>query len=250
MKSSYSSSGPHGARLGTLAALAALVGLAAWTSPAVAQLGASDVAGIRLGASAADVETTLRALDPRFKFLKLYFPDESGKAGNSVAAIKAAVQPGNDLRGIDWKRADGFAVYFAEGAGGAYAIYRQTASPQGFSIPQTLEALTKKYGPTLGSYPDIYIRNVDLAGKATSGCAGSGFGWQGGAGGYDPRCAQALRVQFDPKAPGVATGFQTWLFDHRIAQTAIQAAQAKQQAAAQEAARKQQESLRGNRPTL
>ena len=247
---SWLSCASDGAHVTRIAAVAVLVSLAAWAGPASAQLGATDVAGVRLGASADEVEATLRALDPRFKFLKIYFPDANGKASTSVAAIKAAVQQSTDLRGIDWKRPDGFAVYFDEGTNRAFAIYRQVAHAQGISIGQTEEALTKKYGPTVGSYPGIYIRNVDLAGKTTASCGGAGFGWQGGPGGYDPRCAQALKVQFDPIRPGVAAGFQTWLLDHRLAQAAIQASQAKQQAAAQDAARKQQDAVRGNRPAI
>ncbi|MBU1359756.1 MAG: hypothetical protein KJ901_13500 [Gammaproteobacteria bacterium] len=215
-----------------------------------AQLGAPDVAGVRLGASATEVEQTLRALDPRFKFLKIYFAEANGKASASVAAIKAAVQQGADLRGIDWKRENGFAVYFSESTGQAYAIYRQAANPQGISIPQTEAALTAKYGPTRGLYPGIYVRNVDAAGKPSDSCGGSGFGWQGGPGGYDSKCGQALKVQFDPKAPGVAAGFQTWLLDHQLAKAALEASRAKQQAAAQEAGRKQQVSIRGNKPAL
>ena len=237
----------HAARL---AAVTVLGGLTMCSLPVAAQLGATDVTGIRLGASAAEVEATLRSLDPRFKYLIVYYADTNGKASTSVAAIKAAVQSGADLRGIDWSRENGFAVYFGESSGRAFAIYRQTANRQGISIPQTEAAVAEKYGPSRGTYPGIYVRNTDASGKAVDGCGGSGFGWQGGPGGYDPRCGQSLKVQFDPKSPGVAAGFQTWLFDHQLAKAAIEASQAKQQAAAQEAARKQQESLRANRPAL
>lgn len=231
-----------------VAVATALLGCAALSLPAAAQLGADDVAGIRLGASPAEIEAALKAIDPRFKFLTVYYADESGKASASVAAIKAAVQVGTDLKGIDWKR-NGFAVYFGA-QGKAYAIYRQVFNAGGISIPQTLADLTKKYGPSTGYYPEIYVRNTDAAGKATASCGGLGFGWQGGPGGFDVKCGQALKVQFDLKGPGVAASFQTWLLDHRLAQEAIQAQQAKQQAAAHEATRRQQDAVRGNRPAI
>jgi len=227
----------------------ALVGCLMGSAPAAAQTtGARDLAGVRLGASPSEVESVLKALDATFKFQTIYYPDTNGKATSSIAVIKVA-RAGDDIRGNSSRR-NGFAVYFTESNPQAYAIYREVANPQGISTPQVLEDITKKYGPTLGYYQDIYVRNHDAAGKPAANCSGHGFGWEGVPRAYDPQCGQALRVQFNPKAPGIAAGFQAWLFDHQLARPAIEAAQAKQQAAAQEGQRRQQEAVRANRPAI
>ncbi|RYI18359.1 MAG: hypothetical protein EON48_09775 [Acetobacteraceae bacterium] len=237
--------------LGTrIVTVAALLGGAAIGLPAQAQVQAADVAGVRLGSSPSEVEAALRALDPRFQFLKIYYAGPDGKASGAIGALKAAIQTGSDLRGIDWKRLDGFAVYFGQDDGKAYAIYRQSYSPAGFPLAQTLADLASKYGPSTGFYPTIYVRAESSAGQASNGCIGSGFGWTGGPGGFDPGCGKSIKVQFDPKSDTVAASFQTWLFDHRLAGAALRAAQARGQAAAQERSRKQLDAVKGNRPAL
>ncbi|RZI54544.1 MAG: hypothetical protein EOP12_02365 [Pseudomonas sp.] len=230
--------------------VAALLGGVTIDLPAQAQVQALDVAGIRLGSTPSEVEAALRALDPRFQFLKIYYAGPDGKASNAISALKAAIQTGSDLRGIDWKRLDGFAVYFGQDDGKAYAIYRQVFSPTGLPLAQTLADLAKKYGPDTGSYPTIYVRAEGNAGQASNNCIGSGFGWTGGPGGFDPACGKSIKVQFDLRSNIVAAGFQTWLFDHRLAGAALRAAQARGQAAAQERSRKQLEAVQGNRPAL
>lgn len=233
-----------------LVAVAALLGGVAISLPAQAQVQTPDVAGVRLGSTPLEVEAALRALDPRFQFLKVYYAGPDGKASNAIGALKAAIQTGSDLRGIDWKRLDGFAVYFGQDDGKAYAIYRQVFSPTGLPLAQTLADLAKKYGPDTGSYPTIYVRAEGNAGQASNSCIGSGFGWTGGPGGFDPACGKSIKVQFDPKSSTVAAGFQTWLFDHRLAGAALRAAQVRGQTAAQEKSRKQLEAVQGNRPAL
>lgn len=233
----------------TFAATAIAVCFVTWTSAAFAQLRANDLAGVHLGASPKEVENALRSLDSRFKFLTVYYADANGKASSSIAVLKAAVQAGNDLRGIDWKR-NGFAVYFGESNAKAYAIYRQVYNAEGISIPQTVQDLTKKYGPNTGTYPEIYVRSTDSGGKTGANCSGSGFSWQSGPRGFDANCGQALKVQFDSKLPGVAVGFQSWLFDNQLAREAMEGSQAKQNAETQELIRRQQEKVRGNRPAI
>jgi hypothetical protein len=228
----------------------AFLGGAAIGLPAQAQVQAADMAGVRLGSTPSEVEATLRALDPRFQFLKVYYAGPDGKASNAIGALKAAIQTGSDLRGIDWKRLDGFAVYFGQDDGKAYAIYRQVFSPTGLPLAQTLADLTRKYGPNTGSYPTIYVRAEGSAGQVANGCVASGFGWTGGPGGFDPACGKSIKVQFDSKSDAVAAGFQAWLFDHRLAGAALRAAQARGLAAAQERSRKQLEAVQGNRPAL
>ena len=238
------------ARLVTVAALLGGATIGAIGLPAQAQVQAADMAGVRLGSTPSEVEATLRALDPRFQFHKVYHAGPDGKASDAIGALKAAIQTGSDLRGIDWKRLDGFAVYFGEADGKAYAIYRQVFSPTGLPLAQTLADLARKYGPNTGSYPTIYVRAEGNAGQVSNGCVGSGFGWTGGPGGFDPACGKSIKVQFDPKSDAVAAGFQAWLFDHRLAGAALRAAQARGQAAAQERSRKQLEAVQGNRPAL
>jgi len=237
-----------GARWSAAAVLAAF---AAWSPPAAAQLLATDVAGVKLGATAAEVEAVLRAHDARFKFIKVFWQGPDGKATTAVAAIKAAVPTGpGDISALDFKRPDGIAVYFGLSHGRAQAIYRQVADPRGIPQEATLQGVIQKYGADLGSYPGIYVRNTDASGKATGSCGASNFGWGGPPGGADLPCGKALRVQFDPKAPGVAAGLQLWLLDHQLVFADLKVQQSQRQVAGREAARRSQDAIRGNKPTL
>lgn len=237
------------ARLGASVAVLAL--LAGLSLPAAAQLLATDVAGVQLGATAAEAEAALRAHNAGFQFIKVFWAGSDGKATTAVAAIKAAVPTGpGGISAVDFKRPDGIAVYFGLSHGKAQAIYRQVADPRGIPQQETLQGVIQKYGADLGLYPGIYVRNVDGSGKATLGCGASNFGWGGRPGAADPACSKALRVQFDPKAPGVAAGLQLWLFDHQLVLADLKAQQSQQQAAGQEAARRSQEAIHGNKPAL
>lgn len=238
--------------------MAATLGWAALPSPSFAQAnGARDVAGIVLGMSPGEVETVLRARNPSFKMLKVYWRAADGKPGTAVAKLGGALPSGpsdriNTSRG--YSRPEAIMVYFTQTDGKAFAVYRQVVNKQtGMSAPEIEAQLKAKYGTPdgfKGQYR-LYRRMLDDKGQPNPGCGHRGFDWESAPGSQSRGCGLSVEAQFsDPIGPDVYMTFQTWMVDHQMAERDARAGQERQREAANDAATKVQKSARGNLPRL
>lgn len=129
-----------------------LLGGGVLSAPAAAQQGSRDVVGVTLGMTPEEVEAVLKARNPNYKFVKVFWRGADGKASNAVGKIGAALPTGpsdriNTSRG--YSRPEAVMVYFTQTEGRAYAVYRQVVNKQAGMSANELEAqLTAKYGPS------------------------------------------------------------------------------------------------------
>lgn len=238
--------------------MAATLGWAALPSPSFAQAnGARDVAGVTLGMSPGEVEAVLRAHNPGFKMLKVYWRAADGKPGTAVAKLGGALPSGpseriNTSRG--YSRPEAIMVYFTQTDGKAFAVYRQVVNKQtGMSATEIENQLKAKYGTPdafKGQYR-LYRRMLDNKGQPNPGCGHRGFDWESSPGSQSRGCGMSVEAQFsDPIGPDVYMTFQTWMVDHAAAEQDVKILQTRQAAMAKEAAGKVQDAARSNRPGL
>lgn len=234
-----------------------LLGGGVLSAPAAAQQGSRDVVGVTLGMTPEEVEAVLKARNPNYKFVKVFWRGADGKASNAVGKIGAALPSGpsdriNTSRG--YSRPEAVMVYFTQTEGRAYAVYRQVVNKQAGMSANELEAqLTAKYGPPdqfKGMYR-LYRRMLDAKGQPNAQCGHRGFEWESAPGGQSRGCGMSIEAQFsDQIAPDTYATFQTWLMDHQAAERNAMALQARQDAVATEAASKAQVAARANKPGL
>ena len=228
-----------------------------FSAPAIAQQGSRDVVGVTLGMTPEEVEIVLKARNPNYKFVKVFWRGADGKASNAVGKIGAALPSGpsdriNISRG--YSRPEAVMVYFTATEGRAYAVYRQVVNKQvGISASDMEAQLAAKYGapdPFKGMYR-LYRRMLDAKGQPNARCGHRGFEWESAPGGQSRGCGMSLEAQFsDSMGPDTYATFQTWLMDHQAAERDSLALQARQEAVANEAASKVQGAARANKPGL
>ncbi|APW39535.1 hypothetical protein RD110_21875 [Rhodoferax koreense] len=228
-----------------------------FSPPASAQPGGRDVVGIVLGMTPDEVEAVLKARNPSYKFVKVFWRGADGKPSNAVGKLGAALPSGptdriNTSRG--YSRPEAVMVYFTATEGRAYAVYRQVVNKQvGISANEMEAQLTAKYGtpdPFKGMYR-LYRRMLDAKGQPNAQCGHRGFEWESAPGGQSRGCGMSIEAQFsDQMAPDTYATFQTWLMDHQAAERDAMALQAKQKAVAAEAASNMQNAARANKPGL
>ena len=235
----------------------ALAALALLCQPALAQLKSQDIVGVALGMTPDQAEAALRAHEPKFRFQKIYWRGLDDQPGKTVGKLLAALpgdgyDVGKDLRGVHWKRPDSLAVYFTQGTGRVFAIYRQVYTGQvGVSGPQMKEALTNKYGPSLDSEsPGLFSRSKVLA-KQAENCSNTSFDWAVQPQGYMAGCGQSFNLRFqDAIANQVFQSYRVWLLDHEAAAADAIEMQALRQAQVEALNRKAQESAKSNKQAL
>lgn len=235
----------------------AILGGVVLSAPVAAQAVGRDVVGVTLGMTPDEVEAVLKARNPSYKFVKVFWRGADGKPSSAVGKIGAALPSGpsdriNTSRG--YSRPEAVMVYFTATEGRAYAVYRQVVNKQvGMSANDMEAQLTAKYGapdPFKGMYR-LYRRMLDAKGQPNVRCGHRGFDWEGAPGGQSRGCGMSLEAQFsDQIAPDTFATFQTWLMDHQAAERDAMARQAQQEAVATEAAAKVQGTARSNRPGL
>ena len=227
------------------------------SAPASAQQSNRDVVGVTLGMTPDEVEAVLKARNPSYKFVKVFWRGADGKASNAVGKLGAALPSGpsdriNTSRG--YSRPEAVMVYFTATEGRAYAIYRQVVNKQvGISANEMEAQLTAKYGtpdPFKGMYR-LYRRMLDAKGQPNAQCGQRGFEWESAPGGQSRGCGISVEAQFsDQMAPDTYATFQTWLMDHQAAERDARALQARQEAVGAESASKMQSAARANKPGL
>ena len=127
-----------------------LLGGVVLSASAIAQQSSRDVVGVTMGMTPAEVEAVLKARNPNYKFVKVFWRGADGKASNAVGKIGAALPSGpsdriNTSRG--YSRPEAVMVYFTETEGRAYAVYRQVVNKQvGISASDMEAQLAAKYG--------------------------------------------------------------------------------------------------------
>lgn len=237
--------------------LTALLGGVVLSNPAAAQQGSRDVVGVMLGMTPDEVEVVLKARNPAYKFVKVFWRGADGKASNAVGKIGAALPSGptdriNTSRG--YSRPEAVMVYFTVTEGRVYAVYRQVVNKQvGISASDMEAQLAAKYGtpdPSKGMYR-LYRRMLDAKGQPNSRCGHRGFEWESAPGGQSRGCGMSIEAQFsDPMGLDTYATFQTWMMDHQAAELDAMARQAQQEAVANEAASKVQGAARASKPGL
>ena len=235
----------------------ALLGGVVLSASAAAQQGSRDVVGVTLGMTPEEVEAVLKARNPNYKFVKVFWRGADEKASHAVGKLGAALPSGpgdriNTSRG--YSRPEAVMVYFTETEGRAYAVYRQVVNKQvGISASDMEAQLAAKYGtpdPSKGMYR-LYRRMLDAKGQPNARCGHRGFEWESAPGGQSRGCGMSLEAQFsDPMGPDTYATFQTWLMDHQAAERDSLALQARQESVAAEAASKVQGAARANKPGL
>ena len=235
----------------------ALASLALLCSPALGQLKSQDIVGVGLGMTPDQAEAALRAHEPKFRFLKIYWSGADGKPGKAVGQLLAALpgdsyDVGNNLQGVNWRRPDSVAIYFTQGTGRAFAVYRQVYAGQaGVSGPQMKEALTSKYGPSLDSASPVLFSRHKVLDKQGDVCSNTSFDWAVQPRGYLTGCGQSFFLRFqEPIALQVFQLYRVWLLDHEAAAADAAQMQALRQAQGEALNRKAQESARSNKQAL
>ena len=235
----------------------ALLGVVVLSTPAATQQGGLDVVWVTLGMTPDEAEAVLKARNPDYKFVKVYWRGADGKASNAIGKLGAALpaKPTDRVsiaRGY-W-RPEAVMVYFTATEGRVYAVYRQVFNKQvGVSASELEAQLTKKYGAgelSQGSYR-LYRRMLDAKGQPNAQCGHRGFEWESAPGGQSRGCGLSFEARFsEPMGPDMYTTFETWMMDHQEAERDSLALQARQQALAAETASKVQEAARANKPGL
>ena len=72
----------------------ALLGGVVFSAPAIAQQGSRDVVGVTLGMTPEEVEAVLKARNPNYKFVKVFWRGADGQASTAVGKIGAALPSG------------------------------------------------------------------------------------------------------------------------------------------------------------
>ena len=235
----------------------ALASLALLCSPALAQLKSQDIVGVALGMTPDQAEAALRTHEPKFRFQKIYWRGLDDKPGKTVGKVLAVVpgdsyDVGKDLRSIHWKRPDSLAVYFTQGSGRVFAIYRQVYAGQiGVSGPQMKEALANKYGPSMDSASPVLFSRHKALDKRSDACFNNSFDWAVQPGGYLAGCGQSFSLRFQEAiGPQVFQLYRAWLLDHEAAVADALEMQAQRQAQNEALNRKTQESAKSNKQAL
>ena len=235
----------------------ALAALALLCSPVLAQLKSQDIVGVSLGMTADQAEAALRAHEPKFRFQKIYWRGLDDKPGKAVGQLLAvlpgdAYDTGKNLQGVNWRRPDSLAVYFTQGTGRVFAVYRQVYAGQaGVSGPQMQQALVNKYGPsTDGASPVLFSRHKALD-KQGNDCSNTSFDWAVQPQGYLAGCGQSFSLRFqEPIGPQVFQLYRAWLLDHEAAVADAIEVQAQRQAQGEALSRKAQEAAKSNKQAL
>ena len=235
----------------------ALLGGLVLSAPAAAQQGGRDVVGVTLGMTPDEAEAVLKARNPDYKFVKVFWRGADGKASNAIGKLGAALPDGPTDRintSRRYSRPEAVMVYFSATEGRVYAVYRQVFNKQvGVSASELEAQLTKKYGSgelSQGSYR-FYRRMLDAKGQPNAQCSHRGFEWESAPGGQSRGCGLSVEARFsEPMGPDTYKTFETWMMDHHAAERDSLALQARQQAAAAEAASKMQGAARANQPGL
>ena len=235
----------------------ALAALALLCQPALAQLKSNDIVGVALGMTADQAESALRIHEPKFRFQKIYWRGLDDKPGKTVGQLLAALpgdayDVGKNLQGVNWRRPDSLSIYFTQGTGRVFAVYRQVYVGQaGVSGPQMKEALTGKYGPSLDAASPVLFSRHKVLDKQGDNCSNTSFDWAVQPRGYLAACGQSFFVRFqEPIAPQVFELYRVWLLDHEAAAADAANVQAQRQAQGEALNRKAQESARSNKQAL
>ena len=222
--------------------------LAISTPIAAQELKARDIFGVKLGATPAEVESVLKAANPKFSFFKAVYTGQGGKQGG-VALITAEVS--DPLVQNQMPETDHVTVQFGSSTGRVVAISRVHKDKAGFDREMVAEAMKQKYGGTFVSQNkgDIISVGYNEAGKLDKKCI-DGTGAQG-----DSRligCGDTFSVNFANQhyQTKLYSWYRATLVDSKAAIDNIKSSQAKQASSDQDAARRAQEKALAAKPVL
>lgn len=236
-----------------LGSSAVFLSLAIFSNGAAAQqLKSTEIRGVSLGMSQAEVEASLRSTYPNFVFVKQM------PAGQKFSpSIFASPRPQPGSKGP----VENFQVDFGQATGRAVLIKRRISSnAPGLAIEPLTTGMSEKYGASANSAPVvdgmtvlIYGRAADLNGKATERCFRESFVPRGMRPSKQPDCAQSLFVTAslgDKVAEGVYKDLTTVLVDHQATYQEMFAAESQGEADRQQAAKRTQDAARAVKPQL
>ena len=256
MKSLFHLSRVHIRQLLILCAAVAIC-VAAFSTSAVAQMRTRDVVGVAIGMTPDQAEIALKARNPNFRFVKVYWRGADGKPSNALAKLGAALPNGPADRistTRSYSRPEALMVYFSESDARVYAIYRQVVDKKVGVLASAVEAqLVEKYGaadPFKGTYR-LYRRMLDSNGQPNPRCGSRAFDWESAPGRQSRGCGLSIEVQFsDDIGPDMYATYQTWLIDHGAEEKDAQASQARRAAKDATSATSAQNAARANKQGL